>query len=85
MRKFLVGACCCVGLSAFGVEYKLGGKAESFGKFGFNNGSYDSKAFKNPTDSYASLFGAMEFDVKAQNGFSASLGGAINALVYDSI
>ena len=84
MRKFLVGACCCVGLSAFGMEYKLGGKAESFGKFGFNNGSYDSKAFKNPTDSYASLFGAMEFDVKAQNGFSASLGGAINALVYDS-
>ena len=58
--------------------------AESFGKFGFNNGSYNPNAFKNPTDSYASLFGAMEFDVKAQNGLNASLGGAINALVYDS-
>lgn len=88
MKKSFFGIC-ILGLisNVWSLDYQINGMAESFGKFGFNGGSYrpstDGSDGKYPTDSYASLFGALEIGL-SQGGLSASLGGSLNGLIYDS-
>lgn len=78
MKKWLVGACYLACVDVFGIEYSIGGRAEAFSKVGFNNGAYNPSSYQYPTDSYASMLGALELDVKDKGGLSASLGSALH-------
>lgn len=86
LYKKMIGFIALAGVSSqlLGFEYKLGGSAEAFGKFGFNNGLYNIDSQKYPTDSYAALLGMLELEANWESGLKAGLGGALNSLVYDS-
>ena len=66
------------------IEYKLGGRAEGFGKFSFNEGGANRASGKYPTGSYATMVGALDGSLKINDKFSMTLSGQIGGIVNDS-
>ncbi|TLD96612.1 hypothetical protein LS71_006025 [Helicobacter jaachi] len=82
MKKSMI-ALCVICACGFALDYSFGGRAEAFGKFSFNDGKANEADSINPSDSYASMFGALEWAVR-EGGLELALGGALNTLAYDS-
>ncbi|MFC3867187.1 outer membrane family protein [Helicobacter equorum] len=83
MKKSLFGLVLVCG-SAQAFDYVVSGSAETFTKWGFDNGVPNVAIGRAPTDSFTTLFSQLNLKTDLGSGFAFGLGGSLAGLVFDS-